>query len=310
MIESGDFVNPSFNYQPRFNKPPLSYWTVAGLYTAFGTSDGVARLAIALGGLVVIGIAYGLGRLVFSPEAGCLAAVALATMPRFLMFSRRIIIDVYVTMFMGLALLCFVLAERHSSRRRLYLVLMYASIGLGVLTKGPIALLLPAGVLGVYLLMHGAIGRWRQLMLPTGLGIVALIVLPWYAVIYAQHGWTHIAPFLLVDNVQRFAAGVGDARHGPFFYLTVLLGDQFPWSVLLPLAIVAVVASWAGAGARGERMVRQTPSRPARASCACRWRPPAASCSRSGSASSSDFFRCQRPSKICTSCRWSRPRPP
>ena len=41
MIESGDYVNPSFNYEPRFNKPVLSYWIVAGLYQVFGVSVGV-----------------------------------------------------------------------------------------------------------------------------------------------------------------------------------------------------------------------------------------------------------------------------
>jgi 4-amino-4-deoxy-L-arabinose transferase-like glycosyltransferase len=29
MIESRDYINPKFNYQPRLNKPPLSYWIVA-----------------------------------------------------------------------------------------------------------------------------------------------------------------------------------------------------------------------------------------------------------------------------------------
>ena len=41
MIESGDWLNPSFNYEPRFNKPVLSYWIVIGLYKMFGVSVGV-----------------------------------------------------------------------------------------------------------------------------------------------------------------------------------------------------------------------------------------------------------------------------
>ena len=44
MLEAHDFVNPSFNYLPRFNKPVLSYWIVAGLYKVFGVS--VARAAL------------------------------------------------------------------------------------------------------------------------------------------------------------------------------------------------------------------------------------------------------------------------
>ena len=57
--------------------------------------------------------------------------------PRLLMFSRRIFIDIYISMFMALTLLFFALAERYPARRRLFLVLMYVCVGLGVLTKGP-----------------------------------------------------------------------------------------------------------------------------------------------------------------------------
>ena len=48
MVESGDYVNPSFNYQPRFNKPVLSYWIVAASYHAFGVSERSERLPIAI----------------------------------------------------------------------------------------------------------------------------------------------------------------------------------------------------------------------------------------------------------------------
>ena len=44
MIERGDYISPTFNYQPRFNKPVLSYWIVAGFYKAFGVSVGVQRI--------------------------------------------------------------------------------------------------------------------------------------------------------------------------------------------------------------------------------------------------------------------------
>src|SRR5688572_7311973 len=64
MIESGDYINPAFNYEPRFNKPVLSYWIVAGLYQVFGVSVGVQRLAIAAAAMLMIGAAYFLARAV------------------------------------------------------------------------------------------------------------------------------------------------------------------------------------------------------------------------------------------------------
>jgi len=245
MIESGDYVNPTFNYHPRLNKPPLSYWVVIPFYRLFGISEAVERLPIVLGALTMIATAFALGRVLYSANAGLFAALCLTIAPRFLMFSRRILIDVYVAMLMSLALLMFVLAERRPDRRRVYLALTYVCIGLGVITKGPVAALLPAIVLGVYLLIYRRWNTYRDLMLPLGLIIVAAIVFPWYIAIYYQHGWTHIENFLLRDNLSRYTEQVWGPRRGAFFYIPVMLGDIFPWSFfLLPPLWFALRQVW------------------------------------------------------------------
>src|SRR5918999_328313 len=63
MMDAGDYVTPSFNFQLRMNKPVLSYWHVAASYHLFGISEWSERLPIAIGGLVIIATAYALGRL-------------------------------------------------------------------------------------------------------------------------------------------------------------------------------------------------------------------------------------------------------
>src|SRR6266849_10252176 len=63
MLEANDFLNPTFNYLPRFNKPVLSYWIVAVFYKVFGVSVTTQRFAIALGALVIIASAFVLARL-------------------------------------------------------------------------------------------------------------------------------------------------------------------------------------------------------------------------------------------------------
>lgn len=246
MIESGDYINPSFNGQPRFNKPPLTYWAVALFYKLFGVSERVERIPIAIAAAVLIGTAFMLGRLLYSLEAGLLAALALATTPRFLMFSRRIIIDVWLATFMGLTLLFFVLAIKEPRRRRLYLALMYASAGLGVLTKGPVAILLPGVAFLAYLLMSRKPGLLREMMLPMGAAIVCAIVLPWYVAVYTQHGWQYIQSFLLRDNLSRYTEPVWGPRRNLFFYIPVIIGDMFPWSLFLLVALG--VALWNASG--------------------------------------------------------------
>jgi 4-amino-4-deoxy-L-arabinose transferase-like glycosyltransferase len=244
MLESGDYINPSFNYQPRFNKPPLCYWVAAFLYSLFGVSESVERVAIALAAMVMIAAAFALGSQIFSVEAGLLAALGLAAAPRILMFSRRIMIDVYLAMFMSLALLFFMLAEKYPRRRRILLALMYASAGLGVMTKGPVAIVLPALAFVIYLALNRRLSRMREMMLPLGLVIVAAIVLPWYLAIYYQHGWHYIEDFLLKDNLSRYTQPVWGPRRGLLFYIPVVIGDLFPWSFFLAPALWIAARKW------------------------------------------------------------------
>jgi 4-amino-4-deoxy-L-arabinose transferase-like glycosyltransferase len=241
MMESGDCLNSTFNYEPRFNKPPLSYWAVLASYQAFGLSLWAARLPIALGAVVMLATAFVLGRVAFSPLAGWLAALTLAASPRFLLFARRIIIDVYSSMFLGLTLLFFVLALSDCARRRRWLMAMYVSIGLGVLTKGPIAIVIPGLVFAAFLILSGRLGAIRHLMIPAGALVVAAIVVPYYAALYAAHGWDYIVTFLVRENLARYAEGVGAPNRGALFYLPVVFTDlYFPWSLLLPVGLAFV----------------------------------------------------------------------
>lgn len=251
MLAASDLITPSFNFQLRFNKPVLCYWTVAGFYKVFGISERSERLPIAIGAIVLVGVAFGLGRLISSTAGGLLAALVLATTPRFLLFARRIIIDVHVAMFAGLTLLCFALAEAQPQARRRYLVLMYIAAGLGTLTKGPVAILLPALVFLIYLSVERRVGDLTRMMLPLGAMIWAAIVLPWYALVYRDHGWQHIRSFVIGENLVRYSQPIGAEGRGFLFYPPVMMGDLFPWSVLLPFAIWFALRAKQGADPSG-----------------------------------------------------------
>jgi 4-amino-4-deoxy-L-arabinose transferase-like glycosyltransferase len=249
MIESGDYIRPTFNYEPRLNKPPLSYWVVAAFYHVAGVSLGASRLPIALGALVLFVTAFLLGRQAFSERAGLVAALTLAATPRMLLFSRRIIIDVYTAMFLGLTLLCFLMAQADPGRRRRWLAGMYVAVGLGVLNKGPVAVAVPGLVFVVYLIATRQLRSIARMMLPTGALIVGVIVLPYYAALYWQEGWDAIASFLVRENLARYAEGVGAPDRGPLFYVPVVFADlYFPWSLLLPAALALVPWGRTGRG--------------------------------------------------------------
>ena len=251
MMEASDYVTPSFNFQLRMNKPVLSYWNVAASYRVFGVSEWSERLPIAIGGIVIVATAFALGRLLGGTTAGLLAALVLATSPRLLLLARRIIIDIHITMWTGLVLLFFALSETRPDRRRLYLCLMYVAAGFGVLTKGPVAVFLPALVFFVYLASQKRLGDLRHMMLPTGAIISLAIVVPWYVFLYREHGWEYIGAFIFGENLGRYAEAIGEQSRGLLFYIPVMLADLFPWSLMIPLALW-----WAARDARHNRVAR------------------------------------------------------
>jgi 4-amino-4-deoxy-L-arabinose transferase-like glycosyltransferase len=237
MIDAADYVTPSFNFQLRMNKPVLSYWNVAASYHLFGVSEWSERLPIAIGGLVIVLTGFALGRLLGGTLAGLFAAIVLATSPRLLLLARRIIIDIHITMWTGLVLLFFALAEVRPQRRRWYLCLMYVAAGFGVLTKGPVAVFLPAVVFFIYLATQKRLGDLRHMMLPAGALISLSIVVPWYYFLYREHGWEYIGAFIFGENLGRYAEAVGDQSRGLLFYVPVMMADLFPWSFMIPLAL-------------------------------------------------------------------------
>ena len=82
------------------------------------------------------------------------------------------------------------------------------------------------------------------MMIPLGIVIIAVIVVPWYAALYQEHGWTYIKSFLISENVERFTSGVGVRQHrGPWFYLPVVLERFVP--------VVGAAAVRRGGGVEG-----------------------------------------------------------
>jgi 4-amino-4-deoxy-L-arabinose transferase-like glycosyltransferase len=249
MVETGDYVNPEFNGAPRLNKPVLSYWIVAGFYQLFGVSVAVERVAIAIGALGIVLAAFVFGRALHSPTVGLWAALIVLTAPRFVMFARRIFIDIWVTMFMTLALAAFVMALRRATRARPFapqwLALMYVAIGCGVLTKGPVALVFPAATIGAWLLIERRLHDIRHLWLVSGALIVTAIVAPWWVALYAQHGWGPIEAFWVGENLGRYTDPMQPGERDIFFYVPVVLGDLFPWTIAVMAGLVAAgVACW------------------------------------------------------------------
>jgi 4-amino-4-deoxy-L-arabinose transferase-like glycosyltransferase len=128
---------------------------------------------------------------------------------------------------------------------------MYVAAGFGVLTKGPVAVFLPSVVFFIYLASQKRLGDLRHMLLPAGAVISLAIVVPWYYLLYREHGWEYISSFLFGENLGRYAEAVGEQSRGLLFYIPVMLADLFPWSLMIPIALW-----WAMRYQRHDRVAR------------------------------------------------------
>jgi 4-amino-4-deoxy-L-arabinose transferase-like glycosyltransferase len=245
MLDTGDWLLPRlFDRRVELQKPPCFYWCVAMLGGLNGGRvDALCvRLPAALAALATVLLLAAQGR------RGVVAALLLATMVHFTWLARVGRIDMALTLTVTAALLCFrqpapsasagsALTRR--SRSGLVLAAGYVILAVGLLLKGPIAVVLPAAVLLAQRLVERRL-RWscvRELGLHWGVPLTLALALPWYAWVEWQTQGELSRVFFWHHNFQR---GFGDddalATHPLWFYGPRLAIDLLPWSLLLPVA--------------------------------------------------------------------------
>jgi 4-amino-4-deoxy-L-arabinose transferase-like glycosyltransferase len=237
MVERGDYLVPYYRGQPFFDKPPLAYWLMAAAFRLLGFTPEAARLVPALATLCVIAATVWLGRLLFDRRTALWAASVLASTLAFVVFGRIAMSDMLLALWTTLAVALAVRALSPPGASWAVLALG-AVLGLGFLTKGPVAVLLPG--LGVLALgWQRRKQRWPVSLSSIGLAalLFALTGLGWFALVFWRLGPGPLEYFFLRENVQRFAADTYDAGQPPWFYLVTYLAEGVPWSLFFPLAV-------------------------------------------------------------------------
>lgn len=238
MLLSGDWVTPHFNFQPRFDKPILIYWLIALAYSVFGIGEFSARFWSAAFGTGLVVSIYLFGRRVLGHRGALIAALAFATNVCTAILARAAVTDMILTFFVAWSLFGFFSAFHASPQHRQRLrVVAYLAMALAVLTKGPIGLLIPLLVIGLFVIIRGKIGVSLSRLRPvTGLLLFAAVALPWYVLVLRANGWEFIDGFFVKHHLARYT-GVISGHRGPFYYfLPVVAIGFFPWSGMLPKA--------------------------------------------------------------------------
>ncbi|MBI3947588.1 MAG: glycosyltransferase family 39 protein [Armatimonadetes bacterium] len=238
MLETGDYVTPRFNGQLRINKPILFYWLSAASSAALGVGELGARLPSALLGTALALLVFLFARAHGSVRFAAIAAVATATCLQFsLVLARAATADMALIFFLTGALLAFYHGTTRPGEKRWFL-LSWAALGLAALAKGPVAVALAGGVVGLFLLLRGeALPGLRRLVTPVGLLLFLLVAAPWYAAELALWGKTFYRGFFLAEHFGRLD-GTADSHRGPiWFFLPVMLGMFYPWVCFLPAGL-------------------------------------------------------------------------
>ncbi|QQR59015.1 MAG: glycosyltransferase family 39 protein [Candidatus Melainabacteria bacterium] len=234
MNELGEYVTTYLNYQVRYTKPPLCIWAMALAYKAFGATEWAARMFSAACGSILVGATYLLVQKYASKKTALLAAMFLLTAPLYLASSKLAITDIPLALFVTGSLFSFF----HSYEQKLksYKWLAWCLLGFGVMTKGPVAVILVVAVLFFYHLINRDLWPALKYYNPiTGALVVGAIALPWFCYeIYITKGEYYYA-FLVRENLQRFTSVV-DHKYPWWYHFAAMYGGFMPWSLLLPAA--------------------------------------------------------------------------
>jgi len=239
MAVGGDWITPRLNDIKYFYKPPLQYWATAAFYKAFGIDEWTARLWNALTGLAtVLFTAYFAARL-FGRERGIAAGIVLGSSALLVGLAHVLTLDMGLTCFMTVTLGGFLLAQRDGAsarETRRWIMVAWAGMALGVLSKGLPALVLPGAVLVLYSLWQRDFALWRRLHFGKGLLLFFAIAAPWFvAVSLANPEFPRY--FFWHEHVERFLTRV-HGRYEPWWYfIPVLAGGLLPWTLLAPRAL-------------------------------------------------------------------------
>jgi dolichol-phosphate mannosyltransferase len=232
MAVTGSWIVPLRLGRPYYEKPPLLYWLIMAGYAAFGVHEWAARLFAGAAGLGTVLVTLWWGTRMFGFRAGLAAAMILCLSPRFVHQARMITMDGLLCICVALSLALGQQAMQPGRLKRGFWFLSAAACGLGVLAKGPVAVILTVFPLFAYRFLYRNAAQPGVRHWLAYLGTAAGLAVPWFVALAWQdlgflkeYFWTHHVE-------MRFVRPLHDEPI--WFYVPVLLLGMLPWTLLLP----------------------------------------------------------------------------
>ncbi len=248
MLAGGDFLTTYLNGEYRSAKPILIYWLQAGAALIFGVNEFAMRLPSAVCASLWAALVFFFLRRVSGVRSAFAGAVFMLGALQISIIGRAAISDALLNLWIAAAMFALYLHDaardsdavpslwsgRNQEQRR-FALLAFAAMGLGTLTKGPIAFLIPGAVSLLYFALRGRLRAWFQFWLnPAAIALFCVVTLPWFVLQYVAQGQAFIDGFFLKHNVGRFAGAAMEGHGGgPWFYLPVVLLGCLPFTAFL-----------------------------------------------------------------------------
>ncbi|WP_236187886.1 lipid IV(A) 4-amino-4-deoxy-L-arabinosyltransferase [Pseudomonas pharyngis] len=237
MLLSGNWVSPHFMNLRYFEKPAAGYWMIAIGQAVFGQNLFGVRFASALStGLSVLLCFLIARRLWNDPRKSFVCALLYMSFVIVAGQAGYANLDPQFTFWVNLSLvaLWFALDSRSNGQRIAGWAVLGLACGMGFMTKGFLAWLLPVLIALPWMLWQK---RWKELLLygPVAIAVAIIVSLPWVVAVHGQEPdyWRF---FFWHEHIRRFAGD--DAQHDApwWFYLPLLVAFSLPWVGMLPVA--------------------------------------------------------------------------
>jgi 4-amino-4-deoxy-L-arabinose transferase-like glycosyltransferase len=227
MAATNDYVMPRLDGLPYLDKPIVYFAAEAAAMEVLGPTEVAARLPAFLFTLAGAAFLWWFAKRVWGSDEAFIAAIVFLATPLAVAFSRTVIFDAALALFITMATAFFYLACEDGARR--WTALAWLSIGLGVITKGPVAIALPLLVAIPYAIWRK---RFRALWSLSGLAFFVIAVAPWvWAVSRVIPDFLHYV--LVTETAQRLATKALKRTGPPWYFIPYLLAGALPWSIVL-----------------------------------------------------------------------------
>jgi 4-amino-4-deoxy-L-arabinose transferase-like glycosyltransferase len=263
MAETGDWVTPRLWGFPWFEKPILYYWAAAIGFRMHLPPEWAARLPSAIAALAAAKAIAWFARRHYAADKHSLATptllapVIFATSGAAIGFARAATPDMLFSATITLAMVSAASVLRRAGALRVpdgaraetqnhnlpILILWGAFLGLGVLAKGPAAVILAGGAVGIWAL---ATSHWRaaiRMAHPLAIAAFCVVALPWY--LLCQHrnpDLLHV--FIFQHNFARYLTPLFQHQQPFWFFAPITILALLPWSALLIAAVPEALRLW------------------------------------------------------------------